>query len=226
MGEYYSWVNIDKKEYISPYEFDLGLKLYESAFAGNQLLGALYDLLSSDWRGDALVFLGDQTEVEENETNPVLRRLFEQRKAWGENGNEYDYAEECFKNISGLYKAAETVVREEIDGMIELKDFSFNIYHVDPSVPYEHLFVREPRFFRFTVNHTKCEFYDIEKTKLTYKNKSEVPTIRIDPLPILLAYPGRGDKCTGLWLGDSIEVTDTAPHGYMDMSEVYCCDYI
>ena len=57
MGEYYDWVNISKKEYLSPVDFDLGSKLYESAYAGNPLLGALYDLLSSDWKGDAIVFL-------------------------------------------------------------------------------------------------------------------------------------------------------------------------
>ena len=33
MGEYYDWVNIDKREYISPSDFDLGNKIHESASA-------------------------------------------------------------------------------------------------------------------------------------------------------------------------------------------------
>ena len=66
MGEYYDWVNIDKKEYICPSDFDLGNKLHESASAGNQFRGALYNLLSTDWSGDSIVFLGDQTNITEN----------------------------------------------------------------------------------------------------------------------------------------------------------------
>lgn len=68
MGEYYDWVNIDKKEYICPCDFGLGNKLHETAFAGNHFLGALYNLLSSDWKGDAIVFLGDETHITEKDS--------------------------------------------------------------------------------------------------------------------------------------------------------------
>lgn len=30
MGEYYSWINVDKKEYICPADFDYGNKFHES----------------------------------------------------------------------------------------------------------------------------------------------------------------------------------------------------
>ena len=90
MGEYYEWVNIDKKEYISPYDFDLGNKLYESDYAGNPLLGALYNLLSSDWKGDTIIFLGDQTPVEETDDNPVLQRLYKESMLLGMNGHAGD----------------------------------------------------------------------------------------------------------------------------------------
>lgn len=56
MGEYYSWINVDKKEYICPSDFDLGSKLYESLLVWNHCLGALYNLLSSDWKGDFIIF--------------------------------------------------------------------------------------------------------------------------------------------------------------------------
>ncbi len=84
MGEYYDWVNVDKKEYICPSDFNLGNKLYETAFAGNHLLGALYSLLSSEWKGDSIIFLGDETNITEKETNPVLRSLSLERQAWRE----------------------------------------------------------------------------------------------------------------------------------------------
>ena len=38
MGEYFSWVNVDKKEYIQPGDFDLGQK------AGNQHLRIIFFL--------------------------------------------------------------------------------------------------------------------------------------------------------------------------------------
>ncbi len=84
MGEYYDWVNVGKKEYICPSDFNLGNKLYETAFAGNHLLGALYSLLSSEWKGDSIIFLGDETNITEKETNPVLRSLSLERQAWRE----------------------------------------------------------------------------------------------------------------------------------------------
>ena len=41
MGEYFSWINLDKKEYKSPGEFDFGYKGYESVIINNALLCAL-----------------------------------------------------------------------------------------------------------------------------------------------------------------------------------------
>ncbi|MBR4544151.1 MAG: hypothetical protein IKO53_08080 [Lachnospiraceae bacterium] len=71
MGEYYEWVNNDKKERICPGDFGLGNKLHESISADNHFIGVLYDLLSSDWKGDAIVFLGDQTNVTEKDTKDM-----------------------------------------------------------------------------------------------------------------------------------------------------------
>lgn len=38
MGEYYNWVNVDKKEYISPCDFGFGNKRTESLVRGNVFL--------------------------------------------------------------------------------------------------------------------------------------------------------------------------------------------
>ena len=226
MGEYYEWVNIDKKEYISPVDFDLGNKLHESASERNPLLGALYNLLASDWKGDAIVFLGDQTNITENDKNPVLRRLSAERQAWGEPGYDADYVDEVYQCISGLFRAAEYEVRQEIDYMVENNDFTLNCYRVDPANPYEGLFVRDSRFFRYTVNLSKKEYFDAARTRLTYINEEGKRTIRINPLPLLMAFPGEDDKCTGLWLGDQIVVSDDAPpEDFADMSEVYGWDF-
>lgn len=223
MGEYFDWVNVDKKEYICPSDFDLGNKLHETADSGNVFLGALYDLLSSDWKGDRIIFLGDEINITKKDTNPVLQKLSAERQAWGEAGYDADYVVDEYKCISGLYKAAEAEVRHEIEIMIESGDFSSNYYRVDPENPYEGLFFKSPKYFRYTVNHIRNEFFDLEKTKLTYTDKDGVLTARINPLPILMAFGSSAyDSYSGLWLGDPIEVTDDAPPvGYKDMSEAY-----
>ncbi len=226
MGEYYDWVNIDKKEYICPSDFDLGNKLHESAFAGNHFLGALYNLLSADWKGDSIVFLGDQTNITEKDTNPVLRRLSVERQAWGEPGYDADYVTEKYKCVSGLFKEAEKRGRHEIELMIKFNDFRDNCYRVEREGPYKGLFERKSAFYRYTINHVRHEFFDIEKTRLTYTNRDGILSARINPLPLLMAFPGFDeDACTGLWLGDPIEVTDNMPpSGYKDMSEEYGWD--
>ena len=182
-------------------------------------------MLASDWKDDRIVFLGDQTDITEEDKNPVLQKLPAERKAWGEPGYDHDYVSDKYKCISGLFKEAEKEVRQEIEGMIQFNDFEFNYYRVKKEAPFEGLFVREACFFRYTINHSKREFFDVKKTKLTYKNKDGILTTRINPLPLLMAFPGSYDSCTGLWLGDRIEVSDDLPPAdYRDMSMEYFWD--
>lgn len=208
MGEYYKWVNIDKHEYLSPGSFDLGNKLYESSWPGTGLLRALYTLLSSDWKGDSIVFLGDYTNLTYTVTNPVLKRLYEEHKASGIVGYDSDYVEVEYKDISYRFK----------EGNLS--------------------------FFRYAVNHTKKEFFDVEKTRYYYKTLAPYTAVPVqkeqpyNPLPVLMVYSyetieykGKepvyevpyDDKYRGLWLGDTIEVTDFRPPvEYMDKSGEYC----
>lgn len=211
MGEYYDWVNIDKKEYISPDDFDLGNKHYESVRAGNDLLGALYSLLADEWKGDLLIFLGDETQISEQDENPALQKYFEQYKHEMQAGQIFSYAYiDDYKNVSGLFKASEPRVREEIQTMIEYNDFDHNYYNVAPSNPFEGLFLRESKFFRYTVNHSKRVFFDIHKCRFT--DTSGNRDIWIDPLPLLMAF-GRtvAGGIEGLWLGDRIAASDALP---------------
>ena len=48
MGEYYQWVNVDKKEYISPVNFGYGSKRWQTLHVGNTFLCVLYKLLATD----------------------------------------------------------------------------------------------------------------------------------------------------------------------------------
>lgn len=55
MGEYYHWVNIDKKEYITPRDFDYGNKFHESMNKDSAPLHALHVLLANEWKGDRVL---------------------------------------------------------------------------------------------------------------------------------------------------------------------------
>lgn len=52
MSEYYIWVNVDKKEYISPFDFDYGSKYFESCQKNSTVLLALHTLLFHEWKRD------------------------------------------------------------------------------------------------------------------------------------------------------------------------------
>ncbi len=92
-------------------------------------------------RGDSIVFLGDQTNITDKDTNPVLRRLSSERQTWGEPGYDADYVTETYRCVSGLFKEAETEVRQGIDYMLKSNDFSYNPCGVRKEAPYEGLFV-------------------------------------------------------------------------------------
>ena len=117
----------------------------------------MYSLLSSEWKGDSIVFLGDDTPITTKEKNLVLKKLSSERQAWGEAGTDADYVTDKYTCISGLFKASEKEVRNEI-AYITDNDFEYNIYGLKRENPYEGLFTRESKFCRYTINHSKKEF--------------------------------------------------------------------
>ena len=221
MATYYDWVNIDKKEYICPNDFGIRNKMHESDYENNPLLGALYSLLANEWKDDKIILLGDFDF--RDETNPtLLKRLYAEMDACGQKGYIAEYVWETYKKVSTLFKDVDHEFRYEIDYMLnhDYRDIIF--YGMNKEVPYDKLFTRGPAYFRYTINHSKKEFFDMEKTRHTYINDDGGAPLRINPISMLLAYPGSGDKCTGLWLGDSIEVSMEPPSAeYKDMSEEY-----
>ena len=62
MGEYYHWINIDKCEYICPYDFDYGSKYHETMHKDSAPLQALHVLLSNKWKNDHILWMGDEGE--------------------------------------------------------------------------------------------------------------------------------------------------------------------
>ena len=77
MGEYYQWVNVDKKEYISPVDFGYGSKRWQTLHVGNDFLCALYKLLATDWAGDHIIWLGDELSRLNSPDNVLLEILYQ-----------------------------------------------------------------------------------------------------------------------------------------------------
>lgn len=221
MGEYYDWVNVDKKEYISPNDFDYGNKRAESSYKGNDFLCALRELLSDKWRGDRILFLGDEITIPENTTNEVLQVLYVHTIEYGEPGNAPDMVFETYRNISGLFKQAEEEVRREIGFYLEEvknDDLSAtNEYGINIEKPFEGLFLKMGKDFRYTINHSKKVYYSLRETKILNENGKK--NNHIDPLPFLMSY-GRMVNEPAPWVGDIIGVSDSKPGGYELLKEI------
>ena len=220
MGEYYNWVNVDKKEYISPNDFDFGNKRTESLTRGNVFLCALRDLLSKEWAGDHVFWMGDEKAITEETGNATLLTLYKDTVLAGYAGNAFDTILESYKNVSGLFKAAEKEVRPEIEFYLEetkcANSVMNNEYGIDIEKPFDGLFMREGRDFLYTVNHTKRVCYSLGKTRILYRDNTE--SDYADPLPLLMAYGRVTD--TGPWLGDIIGVSDEIPEGYQLLESI------
>ena len=212
MGEYFDWVNADKREFISPHDFGLGNKIYESSQKDSPLIAALHVLLCGRWKGDRIVWLGDTSPINADTNCGVLKSLYEQSEIVGYDGMASDMVYEYYKDIAGRFKDAEKDVREEIEIYLNSRgdENPFrNKYGVDEANPYEGLFMTAGRIYRYTVNHTKRVYYSLDETRVYGENGEEL--LHTDPLPVLMCY-GRGIE--GEWLGDIIGASDELPQGY------------
>ena len=222
MGEYYKWINVDKKEYICPVDFDCGSKFHESMHKDNAPLYALHSLLFDEWEGDRILWFGDECRVPEQSNNNVLRELYAQSKEFGYPGYAFDMICETYRNVSCLFKEAEKEVRQEIGYyLVEMRENGkldyYNEYKVDLENPYEGLFQKQGRRYQFTINHTKKIYYNLAETNILFQNHTK--NDYSDPLPLLMGY-GRL-KGIGEWAGDVIGVSDKRPEGYTLIKEIY-----
>lgn len=203
MGEYYNWINVDKREYICPADFDYGNKFCESIHKDSIPLCALHTLLNDEWKGDHVLWFGDECSVFNSHSSNIIRTLYAQSVEFGYPGDAFDMICETYKNVSGLFKEAEENVREEINYYLE--DFKtygkldcFNEYGVDLKKPFEGLFVKRGRRYKYTINHTKKVYYSLDETAVLYPDHTRSDFL--DPLPILMGYGRVTDP--GEWIGD------------------------
>lgn len=221
MGEYFDWVNVDKKEFICPGDFDYGNKFHETVHKDSVPLLALHTLLNERWAGDHVLFLGDECNVPEDRHNYIYGLLTRQYKAYPDGGYTWDMVFETYRNVSGLFKETEKEVRPEIGYYLEElrnhEEYAHNEYGIDINDPFKGLFVMTGRRRRYVLNHTRKVCYSLEETKILYLDHTESDFA--DPLPILLGF---GRSCDpGPWIGDVIGVSEEIPEGYSLLQELY-----
>lgn len=100
MGQYYLAVNLDRKEFVSPHDYDNGAKLMEHSYVGNSFLGVVEKLLSpgQPWHKTRLVWAGDYMDeglfVEPFGVKGELRSFFPET-----NTTLYQFADNYFKSL-------------------------------------------------------------------------------------------------------------------------------
>ena len=212
MGTYYTWANKTKRQRLHTRVFCYDFKLLESCHRGSRVTNALCTLLASDWHGDVVAFLPDQSwywhHVPEGDT-----RFDEFRHMGGD--SPADYAEDWYTDISGVFKDAEGKTGWMADPPGPGGDWV--------EFPYAGPFDREVIVYRYIVNETKRVFYDREGAADGF-----------DPLPILLGLstgylwvesdPHPEDlEPDGTWIGDVITPAHEPPDeaGYTDITGLY-----
>ena len=104
---------------------------------------------------------------------------------------------ETYKNVSGLFKEAE-----------------------EKTNPFEGLFVKRGKKYKYTINHTKKVYYSLDETAVLYSDPTRSDFL--DPLPILMGYGRVTDP--GEWIGDIIGVSDQRPKEYELLTELRICN--
>ena len=86
MGVYYLIVNVDKKELLSPHDFDSGAKMAEWSYHQTPLVRALHNLLAGPWKGDRVYVVATDA-----------------RSGWELPGNEDLCADMAQSELNNLY---------------------------------------------------------------------------------------------------------------------------
>ena len=95
MGQYYKFVNIDKKEVCDKNRH--GYKLMEHSYVGNDYCNDILRLLSNEWKGDRVIHVGDYAEpTDTSNTSNIISKICKELGI--ESTTVYNYASD-FNNI-------------------------------------------------------------------------------------------------------------------------------
>ncbi|MBR3151785.1 MAG: hypothetical protein IKF46_07385 [Erysipelotrichaceae bacterium] len=247
MGQYFIWLNPVKGQYFGGPDFDLGAKRRETAYVGCPVLDALYTLMANEWKGDPIVWIGDDYAHLYRETNPALKTTEE---ICGD--RPYDHAHTHFIDIAMDFEKSDRewsvdtynqfqleylkLTKEEKDRYFRAGGVEEGVEFFDPDwerrseiielLAKKGFYSRKSEYYRYIINHSKKEFIDRETIKPNVYNS------RYDPFPALMIkeddsekpWSKGSDNYCGSWLGDDIVVSNDhsdVPGDYEDASNKY-----
>ena len=185
MGQYYDWVNLENCEHFGASDFINfdGNKLFESTWKDSDMLNAVYTLLGSDWKGQKIAFVGDESNRLDWEKYIDLS-LYP-----GFTYGSYDDVYEG-KNVAYQFQRTEYSI-------YDLEESNYTKKEI------KNAGTREYAIYRYVVNRDKKVYLD--------RNGSIFE--KRDIFPILMAVSGREVqvKAQGIWVGDLIEVSNDKP---------------
>ena len=131
--EYYQCVNLDKREYIHPGDFDICPLPFDLMLRWNRFLNELYELFELRWDGDDVIFLSNEKDYHSISNKRIQDKLIENGGFYmAEDGNMY-WNDSSYHNISGsFWDADENQAIEEDNGDLTLL-YAFGIY--EPGEP-------------------------------------------------------------------------------------------
>lgn len=221
MGEYFAWVNIDKRERLEMGALSGAFKKLTSCYVGNFEVDAVCTLLGGRWKGDTIAFIGDESTDYWPDMSPEALRYKEE-----ESPVFLDYVEDFYRDVVGDFKQAK--------GKTHLATTEVEVM----KVPYTGSFDVDIVRYRYVINHTKKLFYDRKKTPIigvaSHPLSMEVSIDRFDPMPGLFSK----DSFLGMilnhdnpqfmvsWVADFVEPSHNVPLGdYLDVSTFYAYSY-
>lgn len=212
VGQYFNWVNFDKRQIIETWIWPNGQGLQECAYVGCEETDAALTMLAEGWAGDLVVFLGDYA-IFQNESNP-MRKQIEQRLG---NVSAEDFMYDL-EDITGRFDYAER--HPELKHPIDCDDSEGWVSYTGPfDVPIVH--------YRYVLNESKQEFVDRARTAVRYIDSATGEIVRYDPVPSMMSSQTKGlehpdCEIEGLWIGDAIRPSHDRPSSvYMEVGGFY-----
>lgn len=213
MGQYYTAVNVDKRERLYSHSFGSGLKLTESSYVGNDYMEAFNWLLAGPWKGDRVFYCGDYAWDDDRGSAGKLLHALTDR-------DPYEFAEEC-EDILTRFAACKGNTRlapapGQPEGATCLR-------YVEK--PIEGTFEIEPEHYRYLANLDRMVYVDREKSPIAWvwREGRKLGVTRYDPLPLYLAignglgggdFHGAGEGEIGSWAGQKMVPTNDPPAGF------------
>lgn len=199
MGQYFSWVNVDKHERLDNCFWDFAPGLHGRCFAPCEENQAMLSLLATHWKGDVVVFYGDYASFGRND-HPGCKYIQAQIDASGWNETDFIYESHDATGYLRIAKDSPKNRRNHLDD--EYLDYYDGPFDVD---------INE---WRYVVNPALREYIDYQRTPAVFVSTRYIQ--RYDPLPLLLASEIQAiddpkEEIEGRWLGDVVYPTNEDP---------------